>query len=47
MSANAKHRVAVAIQTVLWGVQYAAIVVHAAATAVEDGLYRAGWIRLR
>jgi hypothetical protein len=46
MSANVKHRVAVAIQTVLWGVQFAAIVVHAAATAVEDGLYRAGWMRL-
>jgi hypothetical protein len=46
MTANAKHRVAVAIQTVLWGVQYAAIVVHAAATALEDGLYRAGWMRL-
>jgi hypothetical protein len=47
MTANAKHRVAVAIQTVLWGVQYAAIVVHAAATALEDGLYRVGWVSLQ
>jgi hypothetical protein len=46
MNADVKHRVAVAIQTVLWGVQYAAIVVHAAATALEDGLYEAGWMRL-
>jgi hypothetical protein len=46
MTRAAKCRVAVAIQTVLWGVQYAAIVVHAAATALEDGLYREGWMRL-
>jgi hypothetical protein len=46
MRPGVKHQVAVAIQTVLWGVQYAAIVAHAAATALEDGLYRAGWLRL-
>jgi hypothetical protein len=36
MTRETKHRVAVAIQAVLWGVQYAAIVVHAAATALEE-----------
>jgi hypothetical protein len=46
MMKTTKHRVAVVIQMVLWGVQYAALVVHAAATALEDGLYRAGWMRL-
>jgi hypothetical protein len=46
MTRWAKHRVAGAIQMVLWGVHNAAIVVHAAATAVEDGLYRVGRIHL-